>query len=122
MTPLLYKSTTSLLLQPVTLASQAAVLLMTHHLALRLRSLYLCSGRRAAWWHCVSKRAAQLSGSATEVGQTAKCGIRWPYSITADTAVRQEFSTHNASISFWYFFCSCGRLSFIDGVTTSSST
>ncbi len=40
MTLLLYKST-SLLLQPVTLASQAAVLLMTHHLALRLRSLYL---------------------------------------------------------------------------------
>ena len=40
MTLLLYKFT-SLLLQPVTLASHAAVLLITHHLALRLRSLYL---------------------------------------------------------------------------------
>jgi hypothetical protein len=37
-------------------------------------------------------------------------------------ANEHQNSTHNASISFWYFFCSCGRLSFMDGVTTSSST
>lgn len=31
-------------------------------------------------------------------------------------------SLYSLSICFWYFFCSCGLLSFIEGVTKSSST
>jgi hypothetical protein len=70
-TLLLYKNTL-LLLQPVALASQAVLLLMMHHLAFRLRSLYLQWQKRKTVTLC-KQFGIPTPDPATGVQQMAGC-------------------------------------------------